>query len=80
MAKVEQFPDQSGKNGITENIKGRGEQENSASVVDQKTKVMPEELRERSGLPVPDDSLLMGRDIDKTSEQGKQSGRGDARR
>ena len=80
MAKVEQFPDQSGKNGITENIKGRGEQENSASVVDQKTKVMPEELRERSGPQVPDDSLLMGRDIDKTSEQGKQSDREEARR
>ncbi|MBQ8054457.1 MAG: hypothetical protein IJ198_11740 [Lachnospiraceae bacterium] len=78
MAKVEQFPDQSGKNGITEDVKERGQQENSAPALDQKTKVMPEELRERAETQVPDDGLLMGRDIGKSADHGKTSGVGEA--
>ena len=48
MAKVEQFPDQSGENGITENIK------------DQKTREIFDTGRRQGNSQMPDDSLLMG--------------------
>lgn len=61
MAKVEQFPEQSGTNLNTENIS------------DQKTKVIPaDELREQKVQKMPDDSLLMGTSQPQsaTEEQG----------
>ena len=48
MAKVEQFPDQTGENGITENVK------------DQKTREIFDSGRRRGNSSMPDDSLLMG--------------------
>ena len=48
MAKVEQFPDHSGENGITENIK------------DQKTREIFDAGRKQENSSMPDDSLLMG--------------------
>ncbi len=53
MAKVEQFPDQSG-----ENI---NKEENTAEdIAQQKTRKMPESIRNYKAQKMPDDSLLMG--------------------
>ena len=70
MAKVEQFPDQSGENGITENIK------------DQKTREIIGAGRRQGNSAMPDDSLLMGSSTgqnparepagEKTADQGKK--------
>ena len=75
MAKVEQFPDRSGENGITEDIKERGTREIPDVTADQKTKTMPEEIRDSGGsreLRMPDDSLLMGRDAGNPSGEEKE--------
>ena len=63
MAKVEQFPDQSGENGITENIK------------DQKTREFFDAGRKQGNTPVPDDSLLMGSSTGQDSAR-EPAGRG----
>ena len=72
MAKVEQFPDQSGENGITEETKDRKTREIPEVTDDQKTRVMPEEIRDPEGSRMPDDSLLMGRDARKPSEEPRE--------
>ena len=72
MAKVEQFPDQSGENGITEETKERKTREIPEVTDDQKTRVMPEEIRDPEGSRMPDDSLLMGRDARKPSEEPRE--------
>ena len=63
MAKVEQFPDQSGENGITENIK------------DQKTREFFDAGRKQGNTPMPDDSLLMGSSTGQDSAR-EPAGRG----
>ena len=45
MAKVEQFPDQSGVNGITEDIKDRKTREIPDVTDERKTREMPKEVR-----------------------------------
>ena len=70
MAKVKQFPDQSGENGITDNIK------------DQKTREIFGTGRRQGNSAMPDDSLLMGSSTgqnsarepagEKTTDQGKK--------
>ena len=76
MAKVEQFPDQSGENGITEDIKNRKTREIPDVKADQKTRVMPDEIRDQGEPRMPDDSLLMGRDAGNASDQEiKEKGR-----
>lgn len=59
MAKVEQFPDQSGENGITEDIKDRKTREMPDLSAD-RTRVISESAGDRGGSRMPDDSLLMG--------------------
>ena len=72
MAKVEQFPDQSGKNGITEDIEERRTQEIPNVTPDQETRVMPDiQDARRSG--TNDDSLLTesGEEQEPEEAQGK---------
>ena len=75
MAKVEQFPDQSGENGITEDIKKQKTREIPDVKADRKTRVMPDEIRDQGGSRIPDDSLLMGKDAGKTSDREKEEGK-----
>ena len=80
MAKVEQFPDQSGVNGITEDIKDRKTREIPDVTDERKTREMPKEVRDQGAPRMPDDSLLMGRDAEKPSqkETGEKNGGGSA--
>ena len=75
MAKVEQFPDKSGENGITEDIKERGTREIPNVTADQKTRVMPDKIPDGERPRMPDDSLLMGKDTGKASDQEKEDGK-----
>lgn len=64
MAKVEQFPEQT------------GEDKHKEDLMQQKTQVMPESLRERKSGKMPDDSLLMGpspRQEEKKPEKAKKT-------
>ncbi len=76
MAKVEQFPDKSGENGITEDIKERGTREIPNVTADQKTRVMPDKIPDGEGPRMPDDSLLMGKDAGKPTAPEKEEGKG----
>ena len=76
MAKVEQFPDKSGENGITEDIKERGTREIPNVTADQKTRVMPDKIPDGEGPRIPDDSLLMGKDAGKPTAPEKEEGKG----
>ena len=76
MAKVEQFPDQSGENGITDDIKSRKTREMPDLRTD-RTRGPSEGTDGRTDQRMPDDSLLMGSSSNSASEPdsaGPQTG------